>query len=105
MQSIFSPAARRQDAKLRRGVRRRDGGLKMDRTKPLPDASPIAIESRSKMKRRHDGYKRRGEEGGHSAPTQQVMRHHEHRNVLWRVDVRRRSSSQRHDARVVAYTW
>jgi hypothetical protein len=35
MQSIFSSAARRQDAELGRGARRRDGGLKMDRTKPL----------------------------------------------------------------------
>jgi hypothetical protein len=36
MQSIFSPAARQQDAESGRDARRRDGGLKMDRTKPLP---------------------------------------------------------------------
>lgn len=35
MQSIFSSAARRQDAESGRGAHRRDGGLKMDRTKPL----------------------------------------------------------------------
>jgi hypothetical protein len=35
MQSIFSPAARRQDTQIMRGALRRDGGLKMDWTKPL----------------------------------------------------------------------
>jgi hypothetical protein len=35
LQSIFSPAARRQDTQIMRGALRRDGGLKMGRTKPL----------------------------------------------------------------------
>jgi hypothetical protein len=35
MQSIFGQAARRQDTQIVRGALRRDGGLKMDWTKPL----------------------------------------------------------------------
>jgi len=35
VQSIFSPAARRQDTQIMKGALRRDGGLKMDWTKPL----------------------------------------------------------------------
>jgi hypothetical protein len=40
MQSIFRPAARRQNIEGRRNADRRDGGLKMDWTKPLHNASP-----------------------------------------------------------------
>ena len=38
MQSIFRPAARRQNLEGRRNADRRDGGLKMDWTKPLHNA-------------------------------------------------------------------
>jgi hypothetical protein len=44
LQSIFSPAARRQDTQIMRGALRRDGGLKMDWTKPL-HWRPMGIES------------------------------------------------------------
>jgi hypothetical protein len=40
MQSIFSPAARRETPRVRADVDRRDGELKMDWTKPLDDARP-----------------------------------------------------------------
>jgi hypothetical protein len=38
LQSIFRPAARRQNREGRRTADRRDGGLKMDWTKPLHNA-------------------------------------------------------------------
>jgi hypothetical protein len=44
MQSIFSPAARRDALRVRASLDRRDGELKMDWTKPLHDARPMGIE-------------------------------------------------------------
>lgn len=46
MQSIFSPAARRQDAEPWQRVHRRDGGPKMDWTTPLDCRWAMEIESR-----------------------------------------------------------
>ena len=40
MQSIFRPTARRDKLRVQANVDRRDGGLKMDWTKPLHDARP-----------------------------------------------------------------
>jgi hypothetical protein len=44
MQSIFSPAARRDTLRVRAKFDRRDGELKMDWTKPLHEARPMGIE-------------------------------------------------------------
>jgi hypothetical protein len=44
MQSIFSPAARRETLRVRANFDRRDGELKMDWTKPLHDARPLGVE-------------------------------------------------------------
>jgi hypothetical protein len=44
MQSIFSPAARRDTLRVRANVDRRDGELKMDWTEPLHEAGPMGID-------------------------------------------------------------
>ena len=43
MQSIFSPAARREGVGEHTERNRRDGGLKMDWAEPLPTAWPMGI--------------------------------------------------------------
>jgi len=43
MQSIFSPAARRDTRQVQANVDRRGGELKMDWTKPRHDARPMGI--------------------------------------------------------------
>lgn len=45
-QSVFSPAARREDVGTWRDVHRRDGGLKTCWTKPLPGCSPMGMACR-----------------------------------------------------------
>lgn len=44
MQSIFSPAARRDTLRAPGKFDRRDAELKMDWTKPLHDARPMGVE-------------------------------------------------------------
>jgi len=44
MQSIFSPAARRDPLQVRANSDRRDGELKMDWTKPLHRTRPMGVE-------------------------------------------------------------
>ena len=49
MQSIFSPAARRDTRREGANLDRRDGELKMDWTKPPHDVRPMCIDCRLEL--------------------------------------------------------
>ena len=54
MQSIFRPASRRETLGEESEGGRRDGGLKMGWTKPLPSAWPMGIDCRPDLGRGSD---------------------------------------------------
>jgi hypothetical protein len=49
MQSIFSPAARRDTLREEGNLHRRDGELKMDWTKPPHDVRPMCFDCRLEL--------------------------------------------------------